>query len=101
MANEGKHCYNCRLYSPYYIKGNIKFDKCDTGICGKTRTTVDKQGSCEFFSLKHYYRIDRRQAALGAIAEHINVLSELKQILEEDDEEAVEELFYNFKNRKK
>ena len=98
---ENKYCYNCRLYSPYYTKGNIKFDRCDIGRCGKTRTTVERHESCEFFSFKYYSRVDRKQAALTALTEHVNALSEIKQILEEDDEEVLEELLESIKKRKK
>lgn len=98
---ENKFCYNCRLYRPYYTKGNVKFDRCDIGRCGKTRTTVEKHQSCEFFSFKYYARVDRKQAALAALTEHVNLLSEIRQILEEDDEEALEELLINIRNKKR
>lgn len=62
---------------------------------------MGKSDFCENYSCAYYGRIDRKQAALAAVIDNINVLAELKQILEEDDEEAIDELFYNFKNRKK
>lgn len=96
-----KHCYGCRYYKPYYTKGNKQFDRCDIGLCTRKKTTVERHENCEHYVCMHYARIDRRQAALAALAEHVNVLAELKQILQEDDDEAVEELLYNFKNRKK
>ncbi len=49
----------------------------------------------------NYGSVNRKQAALSALVEHINILAEIKQILEEDDEEAIKELFFDFKNRKK
>lgn len=49
----------------------------------------------------YYGRVNRMQAALSAIAEHINVLAEIKQIVEEDDEEAIGELLFQYKNRNK
>lgn len=101
LIKENKHCYGCRFYKSYYTKGYNQFDKCDKGLCAKKKSDVDKQDYCESYSCKYYGRIDRKQAALSAIAEHINVLAEIKQILEEDDEEAVEELLFNFKNRKR
>lgn len=49
----------------------------------------------------YYGRISRKQAALTALTENINVLAEIKQILDEDDDEAIKELFFDFKNRKR
>ena len=98
--SEERHCYGCRFYKPYYIKGYVQFDRCDIGLCAKQKTTVERHGFCENYSCAYYGRVNRKQAALSAIAEHINVLSELKQILEEDDDEAIKELFFNFKKRK-
>lgn len=101
MKDEGKHCYGCRYYKPYYTKGYSQFDRCDIGLCTKKKTTVEKHECCENYSCMYYMRANRKQAALSAIAEHINVLAEIKQILEEDDEEDIQELFFSYKNRKK
>lgn len=101
MGNENKHCYGCRHYKPYYTKGYKQFDRCDIGLCTEKKATVERHESCEKYSCMYYARLSRKQAALDALAEHINVLAEIKQILQEDDDEAVEELLYNFKNRKK
>ena len=64
------------------------------------KATVEKHELCENYANVFYARVDRRQAALSAVAEHINALAELKQILEEDDDEEIEELLFNFKKRK-
>ena len=101
MENENKHCYSCKHYKPYYTKGYNQFDKCDIGLCTKKKATVEKQECCEQYSSMYYGRIDRRHAALIAVAEHVDLLSELKQILEEDDDEAIQELLFDFKRRKK
>lgn len=101
MKNEEKHCYGCRYYKPYFTKGYTKFDRCDIGLCCKKKATVEKHGLCENYVNALYARADRRQAALSAVSEHINALAELKQILEEDDDEEIEELLFNFKRRKK
>ncbi len=86
----GKCCYGCRFYTPYYTKGYIKYDRSDIGMCSKTRNIVDKHHGREEFSQRCYGRIDRKQAALAALTENLNTLSEIKQILEEDEEEALE-----------
>ncbi len=101
MGSEDKHCYGCKYYKPYFTKGYIQFDKCDIGLCSKKKTTVAKHEFCEHHTCKYYGRINRKQAALSALVEHINILAELKQILEEDSEEAIEELFFDFKKRKR
>ncbi len=101
MKDEDKHCYGCKYYKPYYTKGYTQFDKCDIGLCSKKKTTVEKHEVCENYTCMYSGRMNRKQAALSALAEHINVLAEIKQILEEDDEEAIKELFFDFKNRKK
>lgn len=101
MEHREKHCYSCKFYKPYFTKGNIQFDRRDIGLCAKKKVTVEKREICEEYICMYYGRINRKQVALTAIAEHVNVLAEIKQILEEDDEEAIEELFFNFKNRNK
>ncbi|MDE6441457.1 MAG: hypothetical protein K2L12_01725, partial [Clostridia bacterium] len=101
MEEGNKHCYSCRYYKPYYTKGYIKFDRCDIGLCTRKEETVEKHKICENYYRMYNIRLNRRQAALSAIAEHINVLAELKQVLEEDDAEAIKELFLEFKNRKR
>lgn len=101
MENENKHCYGCKYYKPYYTKGYMKFDRCDIGLCVKKKATVERHEACEEYSYKHYSSLNRKQTALKVLVENINLLAEIKQILEEDDEEAIAELFYNFKNRKK
>ena len=99
--SEEKHCYGCRFYKPYYTKGYVQFDKCDIGLCTRKKISVEKHEFCENYSFMYYGRINRKRAALAAITEHTNILAEIKQILEEDDEDDIKELFFNFKNRKK
>lgn len=96
-----KFCYNCRFYKPYYTKGNIRFDKLDIGLCSHTKTTIEKRnGACEYFQCMYYARINPKQAALSALTENLNTFSELKQILEEDEEEALEAFLFE-RNRQK
>ncbi len=101
MENENKHCYGCKYYKPYFTKGYTQFDRCDIGLCSKKKTTVERHEVCDKYANMFYGRIDRRQSALLAIAEHINVLAELKQILEEDDDEALQELLFDYKKKRK
>ena len=101
MEKENKHCYGCRHYKPYYTKGYVQFERCDIGFCSKKKATVERHEICEKYDNAYYPRVGRRQAALQAVAEHINLLAEIKQVLEEDDEEAIEELLRDFKNRKR
>ena len=99
MSNNN-NCSNCRFYVPYYKKGQFKFEKLDIGSCAKTKSPVEKHNGCESFSNRLYARINRRQVVLTAIAENINLLAEMKQILEEDDSDAIEELIFDYKRKK-
>ncbi len=101
--SESNFCYYCRFYKPYYTKGYIKFDKLDTGLCCKSRETVDKHYCCENFCRQSHVRIDKKAAALSKICENINILSEIKQILEEDDnqEEFLKDLLKRINAQKK
>ncbi len=73
----------------------------DIGICGKAHETVDKHNGCANFSGKQYGRIDKKTAALTALKDNIDLLAEIKQILEEDNEEVLEELFLKLKEKKR
>ena len=84
-------CYNCRFYHPYYIKGHKQFDRQDIGLCGNKKMTIEKHNNaCNHFQYKHYARFKPKEAALEALADSLNTIAEIKQILEEDDEEALE-----------
>lgn len=97
---ENKHCYDCRYYKPYFVKGHMKFDRLDYGICAKNNEGKEKHEGCACFSHKYYGRANRREAALAALTEHINVLAEIKQILDDSEEEALEEFLFARKLQK-
>ncbi|HBN12606.1 MAG TPA: hypothetical protein DD415_03230 [Clostridiales bacterium] len=101
MESNNKHCYGCKYYKPYFTKGYTQFDRCDIGLCTKKKSTVERHEICDKYENMYYRRINRKQAALDALTEHINVLAEIKQILDEEDDEAIKELFFDFKNRKR
>ncbi|MDE6585871.1 MAG: hypothetical protein K2K80_04250 [Clostridia bacterium] len=101
MSEDTKHCYNCCYYKPYYLKGDKQFDRCDIGFCSKKKATVEKREVFDKFYHTYYAHVSRRQTALTALVEHINILSEIKQILDEDDDEMIKELFLDFKKRKR
>ena len=94
-------CFRCECYKAYYTKGRTNFNRLDNGLCTKKNETVDKHGECEKFRLKYWGRVSRKQLALDALIENINLFAEIKQILEEDDEESLEELLLEFTRRKK
>ena len=90
-----KFCYNCRFYKAYYTKGNIRFDRLDIGLCNQTKTTIEKHNhACAFFQSTYYARINKKEAALKALAENLNSIAEIKQILEENEEEALEAFLF-------
>lgn len=94
-----KHCYNCKYYNAYYTKGYKQFDKTDLGLCTKTKTTVEKSGECDNFSRCSYTRFGRKEAALVAVRENINLLFELKQILEDDNDDLIDDFANNLKDK--
>ncbi len=83
-------CYSCRFYKPYYVKGNTRFNKLDTGYCTQSKTTVEKHCECEKFQNMYFARYNFKKAVFSALAENLNTIAEIKQILEEDTEEAWE-----------
>jgi len=97
---EIKFCYNCNHYKPYYTKGYFKFDRCDIGNCSQRKDTVEKHETCECYTRRSHISYNKKGAALATIKEHIDLLAEIKQILEEDDEELLEYLLLEVKSRK-
>lgn len=97
----GNHyCYGCLYYKPYYIKEIKEFEKLDIGKCCKKKLTVNKREVCEYYSNKHYNRVDIKKVACKVIVENIEILAEIKQILEEDNEEELEQIFFEMRKRK-
>lgn len=95
------YCYNCRFYHPYYTKGYKKFDRQDIGLCGNKRLTIEKHNNaCEKFQYKYYARVSPKNAALEALADSLNTIAEIKQILEEDDEEALQAFLVERRHQK-
>ena len=86
------YCYNCRFYHPYYTKGYKMFNRQDIGLCGNKKITIEKHNNaCEKFQYMYYGRVSSKNAALEALADSLNTIAEIKQILEEDETEALEE----------
>ncbi len=98
---DNKKCYSCRFYKPYYTKGYFKFDKQEVGFCCSNKSATNYNETCGKFSNKNHVRIGRKQAALKALVDNLNILAEIKQILEEDDLDDLEELFTAIRERKK
>ena len=98
-----KFCYHCRFYKPYYTRGNIQFDKLDIGVCKQAGKTIEKHNNaCAFFQSAYYAHVSKKEAALKALTENLNAVAEIKQILEESEEEALEAFLYerNLQRRK-
>lgn len=79
-----RHCYNCGFYSPYYLKGNIKFNKADEGHCRANRARVNRHDTCDrwqnaSYRIKHFYKPSTERALLEILSQ----LSEIRQIIEE------------------
>lgn len=80
----GHRCYNCGFYTPYYTKGNIKFNKTEEGWCRVKRVRVNRHDTCDRFIGAHY-RIKHfsKTATAKALSEILSQLSEIRQIIEE------------------
>lgn len=90
-------CYSCKYFKAYYTKGYKEFNKTNLGLCTKSEKTVEKCDGCAELAFCHYTRIGRKEAALAAVVENINLLAELKQILTEDRDEFIDEFANNLK----
>ncbi len=83
-SNCGHCCYNCGFYTPYYTKGNIKFNKAEEGRCRAKRTTVDRHDTCErWMSVRYRIKHFDKTATAKALGEILSQLSEIRQIIEE------------------
>lgn len=88
MEENKKACWNCRWYSPAYTKGYHRFDKRDFGMCRHAKC-VQKNECCAEW--QYNTRINgqitsqlRKQAALKALKEILEHLTEIGQILKEE-----------------
>ena len=77
-------CYNCGFYSPYYIKGDIRFNKAEEGLCRTKRTRVNSHDGCEkFIGVNYRSKNYKKSVAEKALVQILSQLSELRQIIEE------------------
>lgn len=95
--SQDKFCYNCSRYKPYYTKGTYRFDKRDLGLCMRNHETVEKKFTCENFNRATYIHRVTRTVALKALTENLNLIVEIKQILEEDKQDLIRYVYDELK----
>ena len=81
-------CYNCGFYTPYYLKGYIKFNKTEEGWCRAKAAQVNRHGSCErhisvYYRRKNYSKSHTYKTLLMILSQ----LSEIRQIIEEAEKD--------------
>lgn len=86
-----KECFNCRWYSPAYTKGFHRFDKQSFGTCRRDKI-VQKHDSCAQWQYntetnKKTGKALRRSVSFKALNEILQHLSEINQILQEEQPE--------------
>lgn len=86
MDEKRKNCWNCLRYRAYYTKGLAHFNKEKSGFCSAKNTTVENHGSCEKWYFRSSFGPRRKVVTTKALAELIDLLSGIKQILQEENE---------------
>lgn len=87
MENNNKICRDCGEYKAYYTKEYCHFNRQDHGFCAKHEKIVEKQGMCAFWRSNLFRRKMRKKVAIRALNDILTNLSEIRQILGEDEKE--------------
>lgn len=99
MKEENKHCYNCMYYGPLYSKKFCSFVKEKYGLC-MSKNVKEKNEVCGKWSYNN--ELNRRvrkescfSASLNVIDEIFKNLTEISQILREEQEAEILANDYN------
>ena len=87
--NKGKchKCYNCGNYTPYYVKGSVRFERTDKGHCRAHRRQVNKRETCERWASSSFrYTSIIKEETKKELHRIISSLSQIRQIMEEQGE---------------
>lgn len=76
---DNKKCYSCRFYKPYYTKGYFKFDKQEVGFCCSNKSATNYNETYGKFSNKNHVRIGRKQAALKALVDNLELFTAIRE----------------------
>ena len=87
MQEKQKECFACGNYQAYYRKGFCYFDKENFGFCTRHKKIVNKHESCECWRNNCHVRGLRKAICYKKLDEILSNLSEIKQILAEEQEE--------------
>ena len=86
MEETRKECWNCLRYQAYYTKCLARFNKEKRGLCSASQAVVENHGCCENWCFRSPYSWRRKVVTTKALAELIEQLSGIKQILQEENE---------------
>lgn len=86
MDEKRKNCWNCLKYHAYYTKGLAHFKKEKRGLCSASSTVVENHGCCENWCFRSSHASRRKVVTTKALAELIELLSGIQQILREENE---------------
>ena len=87
MEDKKKACWNCGNFGRYYKRGFCQFYKTELGSCSVKGETVDKRGFCDKWRNRCSLRTERRKMSLKVLDEICRNIEEIKQLLEEENEE--------------
>ena len=87
MERKNKACWNCRFYKAYYTKGFSGFNKEKCGLCTQENAIKNNQESCIRWQSNQLLRALRKQSAIRALTKALNDISEIQQILGEEQQE--------------
>ena len=86
MEETRKECRKCERYQAYYTKGLARFNKEKRGFCRASHAVVENHDCCENWCFRSSYGSRRKVDMTKALAELIEQLSGIKQILQEENE---------------
>ena len=86
MKEEYKRCWNCFNYAAFYTKGNGCFKQEKIGKCKVKKKIVDKQDACKNWILRPLDTCSHKGAIQKNLAEILEKVTSLEQILKEEIE---------------
>ena len=87
--HQPKHeCGICRHYDPFYTREYTQYKKLKKGYCRKNKQPTDCHGSCEFWQSYCHWQYKIKLSATRTLRDLLLQLSALRQILQEEQNEA-------------
>ncbi len=91
MEEENRKCFNCGNFGRYYTKEASRFQQTKQGFCSKHAKITDNQDHCEFWRNRNSISSLRKAMATKALKDILTDIAALRQIFEEEREEAKDE----------